>query len=109
MLASTRVLSAEELDEVQRRIRRGETLRPSEERLAVAGALLSGRGKEAPRSLKSGEEAGLVALCVLLTPIPALAAAWSWRDTPAGRSALRVAGISAVVDIGLLIAATWMN
>lgn len=104
VLASTRMLEPPELDEVQRRIRRGEPLRPSAARLAAAAALLRGQPAEGPRTLTPGEEAGLTALCVLFTPIPALAAAWAWRDTPAARSALRVAGITFVVDVALIVA-----
>jgi len=109
VLASTRMLEPTELDEVQRRIRRGEPLRPSAARLAAASALVRDQPASGPRTLTAAEEAGLTALCVLVTPIPALAAAWAWRDTPAARAALRVAAITLVVDAALMIAAMTMG
>lgn len=99
VLASTRVLPVSELDEVQRRIRRGEALRPSAARLAIAAGLLREGTNPASRRLSLAEEGGLAALCVLLTPLPAVAAAWAWRDTPAAQQALRAGAVALVLNL----------
>ena len=103
VLASTRVLPAAELDEVQRRIRRGEALRPSAARLATAVGLLREGGGPPPRRLSLAEEGGLAALSVFLTPLPAVAAAWAWRDTPAAQQALRAGAIGLVLNFVLIV------
>lgn len=101
LLSSTRMLSEAELMEVQSRIRRGEPLRPSAARLQAAAVLLLDQGDGTRRVLSRAEEIGLLILSILLTPVPALAVAWTWRDTPAAGQALRVAGIALVINIAI--------
>ncbi|GDX79736.1 hypothetical protein LBMAG42_15470 [Deltaproteobacteria bacterium] len=101
LLSSTRMLSEAELLEVQSRIRRGEALRPSAARLHAAATLLLDEGDSARRTLTRAEEIGLLVLSILLTPLPAFAVAWTWRDTPAAGQALRVAVIGLVVNVAM--------
>lgn len=101
LLASTRVLSPVDLASVQTRIRRGEPLAPSAARLQAAGALLVGEAGPPVGPLSRAQEISLLILGILLTPIPVLAVAWAWRDTPVARPALRVALIAGVVNVAL--------
>lgn len=97
VLVSSRMLAPAELDAVQARLRRGEPLRPSQERLEAAAALLAGNERQ-PRQLSAREAAGLAGLGVLLTPIVPLVYAWTWRGHPAARTAIGIAVGAAVVD-----------
>lgn len=101
LLSSTRMLTEAELLEVQSRIRRGESLRPSAARLQAAATLLLNEGDTWRRTLTRPEEIGLLILSILLTPLPALAVAWTWRDTPAASQALRSALIALVVNVAI--------
>jgi hypothetical protein len=95
------MLADAELDEVQARIRRGETLRPSEARLRAAEALLTGKG-EALEPLRGGALLALVIAGLTFTPILPLAAFLAWRDTARARQALLAAALS-----GALLAVAW--
>ena len=101
LLASSRMLAAAELDEVQRRIQRGEPLRPSAERLRAAEALVKG-GEPEPPPMRPAELIGLGVASLLLSPLVPLAAAVAWRDTARGRQALVVAVASSA-----LVAFAW--
>ncbi len=93
VLVSSRVLGADELDEVQARLRRGEALRPAQARLEAASALLYG-GAAPTRQLDRAELAGLLLLGTLFTPVVPLVVAWTWRGAPAARQALVVAAVT---------------
>ncbi len=97
LLASTRMLSAEELDTVQGRLQRGEALRPSHARLRRARSLLIG-GSEAAEPLSRRQLTALAALSIVLTPIPALLAAWAWRETGRSRPCLTIAAVAGTID-----------
>ena len=87
--------------EVQSRIRRGEALRPSAARLQATASLLLDEGESTRRTLTRTEEIGLLILSILLTPVPALAVAWTWRDAPAAGQALRVSIIALVINVAV--------
>ena len=99
------MLSDVELSEVEKRIGRGETLRPSAARMEAARALLLGEKPPPNRSLSPAERGALVAACMVLTPFCALAVAWAYREAPAGRQAAIVGVATLVFDVGLAIAA----
>ncbi len=107
LLASTRILSTLELDSVQSRIRLGEPLAPSAARLEAAGALLVGESGPSIRPLSRAQEIALLVLAILLTPLPVLAVAYAWRDTPVARPALRAALIGGVVNVALSCSGWW--
>ena len=89
---------------VQSRLERGESLRPSHARLQQARLLLIGGG-DAVATMSRWERVRLLALSVFLTPIPALLAAWAWRETGRSRGCLAIAGVAAAVDGALWLLA----
>jgi hypothetical protein len=105
LLCSTRVLTAEALADVRRRLRSGERLAPSEALLARAHALLRGEAPDA-RDVSPRQVAGLAVASLLVTPLLAWLAWFRWRSRPgtAGRSALRVALFTSAASIGAWVA-----
>lgn len=102
LLASTRMLSEADLDEVQRRLAQGTALQPSAARLAAARAILRGESDASSLRRFNHHELGLLALgTLLLTPLLALAFAFTYRDAPAGRQALALGAAGLLVDAAL--------
>lgn len=104
LLASTRVLSAEDLETVRVRLERGEALRPSHARLRQARSLLFESGPQTD-VMSRRQIVALLALSVVLTPIPALLAAWAWRESERSRTCLTIGGVAAIVDSALWLLA----
>lgn len=101
------MLTEGELGEVAKRIARGEALRPSATRIEAARGLLRGEKPLPTRSLSAGERAGLVALAMVLTPFCAVAVAWAYRESPAGKQAAIIAGATLSLDFVLAAGSIW--
>lgn len=82
VLASSRLLGAPELAEVQRRIRAGEALRPARDRVELARRMLAGSASVEPFSFTRGQAVALVAANVLLTPALGFAVWFGARHRP---------------------------
>lgn len=101
LLASTRVLDAAGLAEVQARIRRGERLSPGREARARAWALLR-EGGEPPITLGRGQLLALALVNVFLTSMLGWAAWWRWRERP-GAAARQALAVTAPVSLGIFV------
>lgn len=111
VLASTRMLDAAQLAEVQRRIRSGEPFRPAPARLEAARGVLAGAMAAEPRTLSRNEAVALVLGNLLLTPALGLAVWFGLRGRPglAARQALWLTvPISGALG-GAWLAALWMR
>ena len=106
VLASTRLLDASQLVEVQRRILAGEPFRPSRTRLELARATLVGAAQVAPFSLTPRQAVALFLGNVLLTPALGFALWFGVRHRPGlgGRQALWL-----TVPVSLAIGALWVG
>jgi hypothetical protein len=101
------MLSEAELSEVQQRIARGESLRPSPARLSAAREALHGVRHQPERKFTRWELGALMAASLLLTPLLAAALAWRWRSSPAGRQALVVALVGATFEAAIALRAVF--
>jgi hypothetical protein len=91
-LLSDAHLSPDQLERAATRLRRGESIRPSDAMLATARRAL-GRDGAADTGLRVSQRAGLFALALALTPLPGLTLWWWWRrDRP--RSAAQALAMS---------------
>ncbi len=77
-LLSDQYLTREQLDEVERRVKAGENLRPSRASLDIARRAL-GSHFATDEGLTVAERLGMMATSLLLTPLPGLVAALWWR------------------------------
>lgn len=77
-LLSDQHLTSDQLDEVQRRIKAGETIRPSKESLDLARGALGGH-YSTDEGLSLRERLGLLGVSILLTPLVGLVLAGWWR------------------------------
>jgi hypothetical protein len=102
IVCSTRMLSADQLGEVQARIRRGEPLQPSAQRLARARELLSGVVPVAQR-LTGRQLLGLTLANLLFTPLIGYAVWFRYR-TRAGPAARQALLATVPVSLVLLVA-----
>jgi hypothetical protein len=99
------MLTEPELEQVRVRIQRGEQLKPTAARMEQARALLAGAPTVPSRNLKPLERGALVAISILLTPLCALAVAWTYRDAPAGKQAAIIAVFALIFDLMLVASA----
>ena len=74
-------------------------MRPSSERQHAARAILEGLTTAPKRSLTAAERGALVGISMLLTPLCAVAVAWAYRESPAGRQAAIIAAATLAFDL----------
>lgn len=91
-LLSDQHLTREQLDEVERRVKAGENLRPSRTSLDVARRAL-GSHFATDEGLTVGQRLGLLATSLVLTPLPGLVLAAWWR-TERPRAAMQALALS---------------
>jgi hypothetical protein len=100
------MLSAEELDAVAARIRRGERLDPPPELRRRAHALMRGEEPvQVPAALTRAQFAGLVAANLLLTPMIGWAVWFRWRTRP-GPGARQV--VLATLPVAAALTGAWL-